>query len=507
MFKTCIFTVIKNEQEYLKEWIDYHLDLGINHIFIFEDIDSESHKELCSDERVSLNSILNILENKEEAIDLKLKKEVNPQHYYFKKGLSFIKQHYNYDWCFAIDVDEFITLEHSTLNDTLSLYQNFDAFLLQWKCFGANGRIKKSNKGLIETYTKEMEGKVPNMDICLTKTCFNLKKYQESFFFNLHQPSDACNFCKSDTYRYRFTPCFKHIYLRHYITKSWEDYIYKRYKRGFCSGATRTLDFFFEINPDMKHLKEELVKQIPTLVVLPYSQRGSQGEELDLALTGWKKFCQFDYHFVVIGEFDQSLQTKYPWVEFIYSKQLPKKEGQYNQHLDVQYCMRKIMDRYKNMFNGFIWITDDNYAIKPFTLEDITTIHYHSDSFKGYEKSPTSYWNHDKWKTRQLLDKENLPHINYTTHYPCWLEFSKLREIQDKFNMLEESYVLEDIYFNYFTHSEPILDNNIRLGIWDQKIFKEEFQKALDNPDIKFMCNSVKGWSKELEKSLKLIYE
>ena len=31
---------------YLDEWIRYHLDLGIDHIFIFEDIDSDSHKDI-----------------------------------------------------------------------------------------------------------------------------------------------------------------------------------------------------------------------------------------------------------------------------------------------------------------------------------------------------------------------------------------------------------------------------------------------------------------------------
>ena len=56
----CIITVIKNEQEYLNEWIRYHLDLGIDHLFIFEDKGSESHKEITdkySSDRVSLNSV------------------------------------------------------------------------------------------------------------------------------------------------------------------------------------------------------------------------------------------------------------------------------------------------------------------------------------------------------------------------------------------------------------------------------------------------------------------
>jgi hypothetical protein len=33
--KCCILTIIKNEHEYLDEWIRYHLDLGIDHIFIY----------------------------------------------------------------------------------------------------------------------------------------------------------------------------------------------------------------------------------------------------------------------------------------------------------------------------------------------------------------------------------------------------------------------------------------------------------------------------------------
>jgi len=62
--KTCILTVIKNEQEYLEEWIKYHLDLGIDHIFIFEDLDSDSHKEITDKyaDNVTLNSVSILLD-------------------------------------------------------------------------------------------------------------------------------------------------------------------------------------------------------------------------------------------------------------------------------------------------------------------------------------------------------------------------------------------------------------------------------------------------------------
>ena len=501
---------------YLDEWIRYHLDLGINHIFIFEDIDSDSHKDITDKygDNVSLNGINTVLDEyfKNRAHELKVSKKSNPQYIYIQKGLEYLSKTYKgiYDWCFAIDNDEYVTLEKKSdnLNDILSLYEQYDAFIMQWKCYGANGHIQKPDYGdndLVGTYTEEIKGYVPTKSLCsYTKTCYNLNTYKCEYFWYTHQPTKLCNWCRTNFEKDRVKPIYDNIYIRHYITKSWEEYVWKINSRGFLFGKIRDYDFFFEVNSDMKHMKDELISQIrnDTLVVLPFKQSGSQGNEIKIALNGWKKYCMFDYHFVVIGEFDDSLKMEFPWVEFIYSKPVEKKEDQYNSHLDVQHCMETVYKKYGNTYDGFIWMVDDNYAIKPFSLEDITTVHYHAPSFTGMSGIPKTYWNYDKWKTRELLDNERLPFMNYTTHYPCYFEFKKLNEIWDKYNMRNESYVLEDIYFNYFKHNEPILDNTIRLGIWSKEIFNEFFKKAVDNPNIKFICNSNKGWSNELEEEL-----
>jgi len=514
---SCILTVIKNEQEYLDEWIKYHLDLGINHIFIFEDLDSDSHKEITDKytDNVTLNSVSTILneEDKKLVFELKLSRKKNPQEIYFPKCLNYIKNLYadKYDWCFVIDNDEFITFqnEDDDIKNILSKYKDYDAVILQWKIYGANGYINKPdyiNKGLLKTYTKE--SKYPGHDRLewTTKTCYKLSSFNETKFKDAHQPTDKCKWCRTDFSNIRTKIVYDRIYIKHYMTKSWEEYINKR-KRGYFMGYARTIDVFFKINPDMLHLKQQLLNDLKKeiLVILPYKQSSSQGNEIRLALSGWKMFCQFKYHFVVIGEFDKSLKNDFHWVEFIYCPTIVKIENQYNPHLDMQNKFNIVMKKYDKMYDGFIWMVDDNYAIKPFSLEDITTIHYHSLSFTGDKKAPINFWNHDKWKTRQLLDKYNLPHVNYTTHYPCYFEFNKLKEILDRFNMRNESYVLEDIYFNYFKHEEPVLDSTIRLGIWSNNIYKNEFKNAIENPNIKFVCNSVDGWSKELEKSLENI--
>jgi len=38
-----IFTLIKDMQRYLDEWIEHYLSIGIDKIIIFEDINSKSH--------------------------------------------------------------------------------------------------------------------------------------------------------------------------------------------------------------------------------------------------------------------------------------------------------------------------------------------------------------------------------------------------------------------------------------------------------------------------------
>ena len=408
--KSCILTVIKNEHEYLDEWIKYHLDLGIDHIFILEDTDSDTHKFICDKygDKVSLESVLIVLSEKDiiEAKEVKELKKYSVQHMYFRNGLNYIKRLYfnEYDWCFLIDNDEFITLENDNdkLEDVLSLFEEYNAFVMSWKRMGANGYINKpdySNKGVIEIFTEEAKGQIPNQ----VKSCYKLKTFKNEFLYTHHHPTDLCKWCNTDDVYFNY---FKHE----------EPEQVDKIRLGIWNN-----DIY----------KNKLIKQVKNdiLVVLPYKQNGAQGNEIRFALNGWRKNCQFKYYFVVIGEFDEHLKNEFTWVKFINCPTKDKKEKQYNPHLDIQNKFNVIYRLYAQEYDGFIYMTDDEYAIKPFDLKDIMKTYYLSTNFIGNEKQPTSYWNYDKWKTRQLLDRENLPHINYTTHYPCYFEFKKLKEI------------------------------------------------------------------------------
>jgi hypothetical protein len=71
--------------------------------------------------------------------------------------------------------------------------------------------------------------------------------------------------------------------------------------------------------------------------------------------------------------------------------------------------------------------------------------------------------------------------------------------------MREESYVLEDIYFNYYKCEEPILDIEARLAVLDANTYNEVLHNAESKQNVKFIYNSNNGWSKELENELEII--
>ena len=219
--RTCICTIIKNEHQYLDEWIQYHLRLGIDYIFIFEDIDSDSHDEMCGRyENVTLknvNAVLTIDEQKEAKI-LKYTRKYNIQHFYFRRILNYIKNNFVVDWCFVIDPDEFITLQgNNTLSHVLDLYCNYDAFIARWKCYGANGNINKpdyTKTGVVETYTKKAnDDLICGKQECFMKTCWNMCKYKDEFFFNQHHPSNEANWVNTDFQVKSISCSYSNIYI------------------------------------------------------------------------------------------------------------------------------------------------------------------------------------------------------------------------------------------------------------------------------------------------------
>ena len=117
-------------------------------------------------------------------------------------------------------------------------------------------------KGIIETYTQKCDKSINDPTWKTTKLMYNLNEYKKYYYTGSHMCSELCKWCKTDYSKENNIICYDKIYLRHYLTKSWEEYIWKLKIRGMFYINHRNYEEFFEMNKDMYDKKETLIKNI-----------------------------------------------------------------------------------------------------------------------------------------------------------------------------------------------------------------------------------------------------
>lgn len=237
------------------------------------------------------------------------------------------------------------------------------------------------------------------------------------------------------------------------------------------------------------------------LVVIPYLAEGAQGRELEFCLAGWRNHFKEDYLLVFVGE--NLPYIKGDDVFLVESERVPAKKGMYRQHLDYVSCFRKVRKFFPKQ-KGFVFVADDCYAVNDFDLSDIKVLKQIADEFTG--NPYMGGWQLDMARTRELLDREKLPSRNFTTHLPQWFEWDKLFALYDRYDMDNNSYVFENIYYNYYypTRKPFTIDeerDNFKCGVHRRTpTMVDNIRKAFDGKI--WVQNAEAGYTYELEKML-----
>ena len=134
---SAIACVARNEDNYINEFIDYHLALGFNKIFVY------CNNWTYSGKKYNVNDV--------EFIDYP-HIPAQPKAYN-----DFIQKYYKeFDWMTDIDVDEFVYLRNCTnINDFLSKRTD-DVIYVRWRLFGDNNlkNVQDGKYGVIDRFTK-----------------------------------------------------------------------------------------------------------------------------------------------------------------------------------------------------------------------------------------------------------------------------------------------------------------------------------------------------------------
>ena len=229
---SAICAVAKNENDYLEEWIDYHLSLGFNKIILYDNSNPGDETTRTLLEKYIKQGILKLID--------------------YRGRRSFQLEAYNEcyssdcaDWIAFIDIDEFITFsadsEYPDINEFLKHAETLgaDAIALNWMTYGDNGLVTKGPGKVTERFKEPLPLDIPkNRHIkTIAKTgkglifkkdphCMdNTDEFSEVNYIDdcLHKVTEHGPFKK---------PSYKYLYIRHFITKTIEEYIKNKINRG-----------------------------------------------------------------------------------------------------------------------------------------------------------------------------------------------------------------------------------------------------------------------------------
>lgn len=266
MLKLALCTIVKNENLYIKEWVDYHLAF-FDKIFIYDnnDIDGELLSDVISSDRV-------------EIIDVRGVKTINNstiQPYSYTDCYSRFGKYF--DYMLFMDADCFLRKEESderSISDILSdnKFEDFDQIRLFMKIATDNNLITANgNYNLQERFT---EFKPFNRGYSILKTCVDTvirvgPHGSDSNFVKscniLGEQLDWKNFNSFSIIGK--TPIYSTLWIDHYITKSLEEYIIQKIPRGYADGSFEfpNLNRYFRTNEMTQEKLDFILENYPNL--------------------------------------------------------------------------------------------------------------------------------------------------------------------------------------------------------------------------------------------------
>lgn len=223
IFSVCL--LIKDENKYMKEWVDWHNSIGVEHYYIYDN--------------ASVIPVKNTLQYLYQD-DLFTFVDWNDKYNHIQiDAYTHCLNNYGSEsqWIAFIDTDEFL---HTTDNFNLSYYSECPYIRVPWKNFDANGCIKYSNENVQERFTREFWNNVGTP------------------YKSIVQPSKIRGMLVHDAIVSDYAAITTdEAVLHHYYTRSLEEWR-EKILRGTCSAeCRRRYDEFFEINPDLIQYKDE----------------------------------------------------------------------------------------------------------------------------------------------------------------------------------------------------------------------------------------------------------
>jgi hypothetical protein len=142
--KLALCTMGKKENLYVREFVEYYIKIGFDHLFLYDDNDPNTEK--------IIDEVPAKLKDKVTVIDNLRSININNQSDAFTD--CYHKNLYKYDWILMVDMDEFLFVIDDTLKHYLKnpVFDKCDFIKFHWGCTTDNGLVHYDNRTLMERF-------------------------------------------------------------------------------------------------------------------------------------------------------------------------------------------------------------------------------------------------------------------------------------------------------------------------------------------------------------------
>lgn len=230
-----ICAIFKDESLSIKEWIEYHKLIGVEHFYLYNNKSTDSSVSILQEY---------VEEGIVTLIDWNVMPPVQAAAYNdFKKKFWTETQ-----WVAFIDLDEYICLKYDTkIKDWFSKYENYPSLVVYWKMFGSSGLIEHDKSRLITEQYFIAWDRYSDIGKPIFNTRFKAAETTLKYIYTL--PANVSvlghdfsvppinEFRKFIKYKSNPIGFFRDIddftiQINHYATKSYLEYFCTRRKRG-----------------------------------------------------------------------------------------------------------------------------------------------------------------------------------------------------------------------------------------------------------------------------------
>ena len=235
-YNISICAIFKNEAPFMKEWLEYHILIGVEHFYLYNNNSDDNYREVLSP--YISNGIVSLTEWP----------EIPGQMTSYKHWYENFREETN--WVSFLDLDEFICPRYElNIPAWLEKFKRYPVVMIYWKMFGTSGVFNHDyNRLVTEQYTISWE-KLVNIGKLFYNTEYDIECFHvgmmHSFNVNYHgvsiPPVNQFGYFVANGI-HRGHKNENEIQVNHYWSKSYKCYTAK-HKRGDASFIQSPRDF------------------------------------------------------------------------------------------------------------------------------------------------------------------------------------------------------------------------------------------------------------------------